>query len=333
MARNHIVPKMLLRRFADDAGRLLATPRRGGARIPMTFTRACREAGFYDIDIDPAFSDLADRDQIERSLSNFEFRASRLFDQFAAGDFTFSDQDRFDLLLFVAFQAVRGWAFRAELSELATLLAKEELRPSLTTARLRAQMRRDGRPHDDAAVEAWRTEILTSDWKVVPSQSAAVQHMVRCALQVLHPDLFLRRRVRVLRFDQPVLLISDEPLAMWCRPDRDLYTDPPGISSADALYMPIDRRHSLALLRSGDEGVVDAGPRRAEIINRLVARGAHRWIFQHPDDVPYEFGDLDERPRLEVETLGMIAEADRLRVQSRIVRRWQSEPTSDGRSL
>lgn len=327
MARDHIVPQMLLRRFADEGERLLAIPRAGGAGVPMTVKRACREAGFYDVDIAPEFSHLAPRKQIEISLADFEGRASRLFDRFAEDRLDLSDQDRFDLMLFVAFQAVRGWSFREEISELATLMVKEELRPRLTTERLRAQLRKDGRPYDDAAVQAWREELLTSEWKVVPSQSAAVQEMGQLALNVIHPDLYFRRRVRLLRFAKPALLVSDEPVALWVRRDPDLGVSPLGIASADAVYMPIDRRHALALLLSGDERVVDARPKRAETINRLVASGAHRWVFQHPDDPPIEVGDLEERPRWGVETLGGVADGDEIRVQKRIVR----HPTLDRR--
>lgn len=320
MARDHIVPQMLLRRFADSRERVLAVQREGGAAIPMTVRRACRESGFYDVDVDPAFAHLASRNQIEISLADFEGRASRLFDRFSRDRLNLSDQDRFDLMLFVAFQAVRGWSFRDEISDLATLMAKEELRPRLTTERLRARLREEGRPHDDAAVEAWRTRLLTSEWRVVPSQSAAVQQMGLLALNVIHPDLYLRRRVRVLRFDQPALLLSDEPVALWVHPDRDTQASPVGIASADTLYMPIDRRHALALVLSGDEGMVDAGPRQAEIINRLVASGAHRWIFQHPDDQPIDVGTLDDRPRWGVETVGVVTKGDEVRVQRRVVR-------------
>jgi hypothetical protein len=320
MARDHIVPQMLLRRFADERQRLLATPRAGGDRIPMTVTRACREAGFYDVDIDPAFSHLARSNQIEMSLADFEGRASRLIDRFAEDELELTDQDRFDLMLFVAFQAVRGWSFRDEISELATLMAKEELRPRLTTERLRAQLMKDGRAFDDAAVGAWREELLSSEWKVVPSQSAAAQQMGLLALNVIHPDLYFRRRVRLLRFEEPALLVSDEPVALWVRPDRELDVRPLGIASADAIYMPVDRRHAIALLLSGDEVVVDAKPKRAEIINRLVATGAHRWIFQHPDDAPIVVGNLLERPKWGVETLGVVVADEEIRVQKRVVR-------------
>lgn len=326
MARDHIVPRMLLRRFAGAGEHLLATPRSGGSRIPMTVSRACREAGFYDIDIDPAFSHLASRNQIEMSLADFEGRASRLFDRFADDQLDLSNQDRFDLMLFVAFQAVRGWSFREEISELATVMAKEELRPRLTAERLRAQLKKDGRRCDDAAVAAWRLELLTSNWKVVPSQSAAVQQMGLLALKVIHPDLYLRRRVRLLRFEEPALIVSDEPVALWARPERDLDVHPLGIASADAIYMPVDRRHAIALLFSGAERVVDGRPKRAETINHLVASGAHRWIFQHPDDPPIEVGDLLERPRWGVETLGAIAEGDQIRVQKRVVRQQGRRP-------
>jgi hypothetical protein len=249
-----------------------------------------------------------------------------LFDRFAKDQLNLSNQDRFDLMLFVAFQAVRGWSFREEISEVATFMAKEELGPRLTTERLRTQLRKDGRPCDDAAVDAWREELLTSNWKVVPSRSAAVQQMGLLALNVIHPDLYLRRRVRLLRFEEPALIISDEPVALWDRPDRDLDAHPLGIASADAIYMPVDRRHAVALVLSGEERVIDGRPKRAETINRLVACGAHRWIFQHPDDPPIEVRDLAERPRWGVETLGAIAAGDQIRVQTCVVRQRGRRP-------
>lgn len=320
MARDHIVPQMLLRRFANARGHLRATPRVVGAPTLMSVARACREAGFYDIDFDPAFAHLVPRDQIERSLSDFEGRASRLFDRFANDELNLSDQDRFDLMLFVAFQAVRGWAFRDELSEIATLRMKQELEPILTTEKLRADLKREDRPHDDHAISAWRTELLISDWRLVPPPSLVVQGMADLALNRLHPDFYFRRRVRLLRFAEPVLLLSDEPVAMWARPDRDHDANPLGLATADAIYMPVDRRHVLALLLRGAEGVFDGGPKRAELVNRLVATGAHRWVFQHPDDPPYDVTNLGQRPRWTVETLGAVVEPDKVRVQKRLVR-------------
>jgi hypothetical protein len=323
MARDHIVPQMLLRRFADDRQRLLATPRTGGPRIPMTVARACRESGFYDIDIDPTYSSLVPHNQIERSLADFEGRAARLFARFTSGDASLSEQDRFDLMLFISFQAVRGWSFRAELSEVGTLMARQELEVRLTPEVVRARLEKEGRPHDRAAVDAWRDEMLTSNWKVVPSQSFAVQQMGLLALAVLHPDFYLRRRVRVLRFAEPSLLISDDPLVMWMRPDRPSNL-PIGIGTADILYMPIDRRHALALCLSGHEGIIDADPVEADRINRLVGTHGHRWIFQHPQDAALDVSDLPEAPTWSVETLGVIVDGEEVRIQKRLVRRQPS---------
>ena len=320
VARDHIVPKMLLRRFADARGHLIARQRSGDPVIPMTFERACREGGFYDIDIEPAFSQLASRYQIEKALADFEGRASRLFNRFANDQLNLSLQDRFDLMLFVAFQSVRGWAFRDEISEVATLVAKMHLEPTLTDERLRAYLRRKGRAYDEAAVDAWREELLTSPWKVVPSNSTAVAEMAKLALNVIQPDLFLNRRVRLLRFEEPTLLLSDEPVAMWVRRDRNHHGNPVGLATADALYMPVDRRHALALLLSGDEKVVDAHSKKAEVINLAVAAGAHRWIFQHPDDPPFDVTKLPPRPSWGIDGLGVIAEANKIRVQKPIVR-------------
>ncbi len=53
MARHHLVPQMLLRRFAEDGRILQASPRDGGSPIHMTVSKACAEAGFYELELEP----------------------------------------------------------------------------------------------------------------------------------------------------------------------------------------------------------------------------------------------------------------------------------------
>ena len=321
MQRQHLVPQMLLRRFADERTMLRASPRSGGAAVTMTVRRACKEIGFYDIELHPDYSHLMPRNQVEESLSAFEGRASAILDRFVQRDPDFTSEDRYNLLLFVAFQMVRGWSFRRELSELATLAAWQFLESEVPDERIRDYLDSLDSPADDASVDAFRRSVVEGSWRIEADPSHAVQEMVDTALNRYLPELFEKRRVQVLEFDEPMLLIGDEPVVLWSPPGRDGKPSPVGVANAEVIYMPIDRRHLLALALDGCEGFGRAPSELGVHVNGLVARAASRWVFQHPDDDAYPIADLTDPPRWTIETLGATVDGETVRVQKRYVRR------------
>lgn len=307
---------MLLRRFADDQDRLIVRQRDGEAEIPMTVNRACREVGFYDIELDPSVQHLAPANQVEISLSDFEGRARPLLDRLVTGDLQLTDQNRFDLLLFVAFQAARGWRFREEVTDLVTLEARRHLEATMTVEDVQVWLRDQGQPSGVAAARRRRRHILESSWRVAPPPSALVQGMIGFALNILHPDLYFGRRIQVVRFDKPSLYLGDEPVVLWTEGDG-----PVGFGNADVIYMPIDRRHALALPRLGLEGLRTVDEGMATRVNGLVATSAHRWIFRHPDDPPVPNGIIDVRPAWAETTVDVRRQGEEVRVLKRIERR------------
>lgn len=226
-------------------------------------------------------------------------------------------RDRYNLIRFLAFQLVRGWSFRDDMSELATLMARNELAATIDQRNVRRYLKKLGRDADDVAVASFMEAAVTSPWRILPSGSMAVQTMLAVALEIM--PLLWDRRIRVLMFDEPMLLTSDQPVALWARPGRDLETDPLGIATADAIWMPLDRSHSLALTQTGKEVIIRSQPSRARQINQAVAFGASRWIFQHPDEPAFDVADLPERPPWRTELVRAVAEGEELRVLYRVV--------------
>ena len=320
MAEHHTVPRMHLRRFADGQKFLMASPRGGGRQVRMSVKRACAEAGYYELELEEPHDQEFPPEFVEGSLSYFEGRVAPIIEGLVQDEFALSMWDRFYLTLFVAFQIARGPAFRRELSEMMTMQARLELQTRVTPKKARNWLRKKGLAADDVAVENFVREALDGAWKLVGSNSAYVQAMLQWVFEDLHPLLFTTRRIRVLRFAQPVLLTSDQPAVLWARPGRDLYAEPLGVATADAIWMPLDRRHALALVASGREGIIDTGFLRAKQINTAVAAAAHDWIFQHPNEEPLDVSRLPRRPELKAEAIRIHEGPGEVRVLNRIYR-------------
>ncbi len=318
MARHHTVPQMHLRRFADSEHFVSAVPTTGGRPQRMSVKRASAEMGFYNLELAPPHDEDFPPEFVEGSLSYFETKAAPIIERLVHGDFALSDWDRFYLTLFVAFQLVRGRAFRAELSATMTVQARLDLQTRVTPTRARRWLRSKGLPADERAVVAFVHEAINGPWKLVGSNSTYVQAMLQSAFEDVHPRLFLCRRLRVLRFAQPMLLTSDEPAVLWGRPKRDLYASPLGTATADSIWMPLDRRHALALVRSGREGIVDSPPQRAHQINTAVAASARQWDFQHPEDDPVDVSTLPPHGEPVAEVVAVQRRPGEARVLNRI---------------
>lgn len=325
MPLHHIVPQMLLRRFAAEGKRVRALSRDGKRSVTMNVRRAAAESGLYRLQLAPPFDQEFPPETVEAHLAYFEGRAAPIIDDLVNDRFDMSDDSRFYLTLFVALQYARGWGFREDLSQLMTVQARQYLEMNMKNSDIERQLLDAGRSADSSEVHRFRRAVLESDWKVVGNTSSYTQAMLQMAFNYVHPWLFLHRRIRVLRFERPCLLISDEPVGLWARPNRDASTHSLGIRTADAIWLPLDRTHSLVLLRRGSEGITEGKIRRAMTINGVVAAQANRWIFQHPDDPPFDIGSLP-KPEMWIEDIQSVTrDGSEIRVQGQVVRRSPSD--------
>lgn len=332
--RHHLVPQMYLRRFADADGKLTMIDRAGvlPART-VSVNRACNESGYYTIpadDLEEHAREEHDPELVEKLFASIESDAAVVIARIirdhelpARGS-----TDRFDLALLVAQQITRGWAFRAELEEMVNLQARLYLQPELTDARIRQHLREAGEPSSRRHVEAYRNDILKGDWSVRLGQSFMIQQGIRMAYEMAMPEI-LRRTWCVRTFDDPVLLTSDEPVALWS-PGPFV----PGIGTAETYWWPLDRRHLLSMsTREGEEAVQPAPVARARKVNQLVAQQAHRWIFHHPEDEGLAGAVLPPRERYVQETVDVTVTPTSVRELMQVVRRrepWGNDGSGDG---
>ena len=320
MPRHHLVPQSLLGNFANENRQLVMVPRAGGGPRLTSVRKACAEAGFYEIEVNEAYRGKVDREHVETLLSQVEGTAKGHLESLVGGNFPLSDHDRFDLALFLALQFTRGWSFRQDLVELANHGARLHAK-TVSEEEIRQWLRQRGDATDERSVRALHQRVRSFEGvRVVPSQSETVRQMLKFALEETVPCLY-SKRWRLILFDQPCLLISDQPVGLWGRPMRDLDRQPLGLATADAVWFPIDRRTALGLLNTGDEKVSVGTAARARHVNRAVAAGAQRWIFHHPADDPLDGLELPAPSQFVDEIESTVVEGDMIRERHRFVKK------------
>ncbi len=324
MARHHLVPQMLLRRFATADERLVMAAREAPhAAHPLTVRRACAEIGFYAIpadDLEPYAREGHDPEIVEQTLSGVEGAATPLLDALCAGQLPEDEDDRVTLGLFAALQMTRGWQFRRDVSEAMNASMQLHLRERITPEGVRDFLSERGDPHGEAHVQDFLDSLRRDPPRLVTPDSVLVQESVRHAVEIVLP-LLLSRPWHLLRFDRPVLLTSDAAIAPWSPPGPP-GAPPAALATARAVFLPVDRRTCLAFGSTGGERVEQARVARAKRINLAVASAATRWLFHHPDDRPLDHLDVPPSTVLVHEVMERVVEPGGLvRERGMLVRR------------
>ncbi len=327
--RHHLVPQMVLRRFANSAGRIVMVSRDDPSRAPITTSikNAAAEAGFYRIDTnDVAESHQSGHDPevVEQTLAAIEGLVRPLLDNLARGRLPLFEE-RYRIAQFLALQHVRGPGFREDMNRLGTLAARDHLRQTMTAERAAAYLRQQGLAAGPADAQAFLDSALGETGPtLVMSQPHAMQAALRHAVEVVQPLVYFRAW-HVLRFPDPVLLTSDTPVAVWSPPAPDGL--PVGIANAAEVYLPVDRQTVLVVTdehidAAPDQVVDDPAPERAARVNAAVAANAHRWVFHHPNDTPLAKITLPSPSKWERESHSVASEpGGRLRVRGITVKR------------
>lgn len=326
--RHHLVPQMVMKRFADDDGRLVMVGREPPHRVVKSAVKtAAAEAGFYRIETDDvAESHRAGHDPelVEDALAGVETVVAPLLDALIDGRFP-SLEDRYRLSLFVALQWGRGWRLREDIDRVATLLMRNDLAATWTVPAVRERLAGLGLPSGPEDAAAFADQAFGEDGPTLRlDQAHMVQQTLRFAVESVLPLVYFRAW-RVVRFDRPVLLTSDAPVASWSPASR--HGLPVGIGNARETYMPLNRRTVLVVTgRSLDDRpdrlVETRRLARAARVNAVVAGGAHRWLFHHPDDSPMVRLALGPPERWQEEVTDVTPQEDgTARVRGMFVRR------------
>jgi hypothetical protein len=290
--RHHTVPKFYLERFAVDGSVELVRRDDLTTSFPRTIEQALTENYFYSIEVEEGRDPLGETmlaDQVEAPAAE---AIRRMFDQ---GRPLVAPGPRAAISIFLAFQYLRGPGTRHALVEQHKgTIAKMA---SMTTPAMvmeGARERGEDMTEEDAADIA---EFATSG-----DYTLEIERQSNLHLGIAFPAVFEivrffeRRHWRVLEFDEPCLITSDEPVALVGDPHRP--GGGGGLPYVREIVVPIDPRRALVMVRP-DLGAEDrrhwAGPAQAKIINEHVAFSAHRFIVRTPGTNPLAGIKLPEK--------------------------------------
>lgn len=285
--RHHIVPRTILRRFANGASQV---------RIRDRFTGRLRMASIGNVAVKDFYTfvdlDMSPNGAMEIWLSEVESEFARVVRPFLSSSTlgrarVLSGMDRFALDTFVAVQALRGMRTKRAMELIADYGLKLVNQNRLSVDEIR-------------------------DLEMVPHQNEHIQYLHRASEKLA--EHLLQRPVSVVRLDGPLLVIGDEPVVLVPRdglPKGDLrrrlrvdgervapanlvqVSNGAGVGfyDADEVVLPLSPRHALVY---GEVGATcyelvmsDVGGQRAiraaREANRLQARNAFGWVAAHPD--------------------------------------------------
>lgn len=282
--RHHVVPRFYLERFAIK-GQVELIKRDDPTRsFPISIEKALAENYFYSVDTDDGREPLGEEFLSEHVDDPGSDAIRHLFEM---GRSLIAPGWREKLSHYLAFQFVRGHRVReagvdevkASARVMASMATPSEVQ---RVGRLRGEEISDEESADTAAV-------MNSGDFTIEVPRAANLHMGSSFPLV--PELvkfFAYRRWRVMEFDEPALITSDEPVAL-IGPNPKRFGHAGGLASAPQIVFPADSRRALVMLRpdtDADEVWFKGDREQAEVINRHVAYAAHRFIVRTPGTDP-----------------------------------------------
>ncbi|MGJ8720591.1 MAG: DUF4238 domain-containing protein [Salinibacterium amurskyense] len=281
--RHHTVPKFYLEGFAD--GKLLHVVNvQDGSEYDTNIVNATVESHFYRVSDHPT-----DPGAFEAALSEAEGVAAGILRSIAEGVWPLSANDRFAFAQFMTLQFLRVQGHRQQMDHAIAAILR-------------------GLAADDPA-EFERILSLPGAPEGVDFANGEVPALVSSAVHIqqistLIPALvghLLDRPWELVRFDQPSLITSDEPLTPIPNP-RESQNVGLGLANSWALLFPLTRELALVMFRTPiplqltpvDRQIVEGhfdcsregDPASLHAFNANTVTHALRFVFHHPADAP-----------------------------------------------
>ncbi|NUQ75260.1 MAG: DUF4238 domain-containing protein [Polyangiaceae bacterium] len=286
--RHHLVPQFLLRRFAKREQ--IAMVRRNSPHDPPIITalkKAAVHTDFYTLD----FPDGRRSTEMESILSDIENEAAGVIRGLdTRGGFPPSREQKFQLSRFMAYQFMRGVAFRESIQQTHQIFSEFASEGPPTEQVRKALRERLQREPTDLEVEESRRNVNVPP---LPSTNQIkAQHIVTMIdVAESRAALLLGRSWQLFKFPTPILITGDAPVV-----PATPFRGPVGLVNADEILFPIDPLHALVLwLDERDERIIDGDEAESRYINAQVALQCYSWIYFRPPHNP--IADLDLSPR------------------------------------
>lgn len=267
--KHHFVPQMLLRRFADDKGKLTVHRLdRADAHTASVRDLGHRNQGhtLYFPGREP------NQDVLEQQMSDLEGEASRAVDRLAAGRATTLDEDDREVLAW--FMALQWTRHRSTLG-------------AVRAAARAASPDASGTSVDDYALRSGGLiagpAILLHAWQMRTDPDARPKESYNgVVVNLLH-----RFEWRVVRYRRPVLVVSDNSVCMSGVADGETAGVPEawtrhgagvGTGTCRRITCPLTPRLGL-LLENGR----DPTHLKAEVFNRLTVHNSREFVAHHQE--------------------------------------------------
>jgi len=240
---------------------------------------------FHAVDVAPNI----DRMSIEKHLSKIEGESSAVLREIIRTERIPSGELFADLMVFVAFMAVRVPRIRTVLEDFVDRIHKGVMQAAVSTAAarkaLQESMERDGIACSYDEFEQMVQLALSGEYNVTYEQTWYVQEMVRMAL-ALAPELSLRKwRLWIAEDNAPDFICSDSPVTpVWTIPAPPML--PPAFGTPNTIVsVPLSRR--ICLVSMLDQELPDGRLDVAAVaqMNSITGRYANQLYSAEPDFV------------------------------------------------
>jgi hypothetical protein len=269
---HHYLPKFYLRAFADERKRVTVTDRATGEETTDTIRRLLAEPGYYTVRSD---ADEEDHQLIEGIYQRFESQGAPVHAAMLADEYPPSDTQRERWAAFMALQMTRGPAFRAWMSRTTDEFGKMTLRqaaraPDSYWKHQHAEWAktREGPEPPPSLTRQQRRWLTEGDrFDVRPSR----EHVIEMSFEPADTlaSLYYAMDWRLVRFPEPCLLTSDNPITYWKRAPATYGTGMNPVAY-DEVRMPLSPTQALVLTppeSDENETIYDCGRDVAALLN------------------------------------------------------------------
>jgi hypothetical protein len=284
---HHTVPRYYLQGFADNRNRIMRVVLPGSRRHLESVKSATVVNDFYTL----SDSEGQPSDAYEQWLATVESAAIPAFKAILQENRWPLPRDlKLALAQWAAVQYLRTPMHRQTLDETKNFLAKLHVGIN-GKAKLKSDMQiAFGRDVTDDEVNRqwqWFTRPEGPDLKV-----STLDHVESInALAGGTGAMFADKSWSLLRFERRRLVTSDNPVTLV--PDLHRPQDSVGLINAEHIMLSLDRRTAIIMAQLfGPDIEMPASTHFAKYVNTIVALGAHRVIYHHPDDDPLRRIDL-----------------------------------------
>ena len=301
--KHHYVPRFLIKRFADERGKVCAYDRvTGKHHKKQNPKRLLVQHDLYRVESKRP----GEENKLEDILALGEAQWAPLLNSVVRTGVVEPDQI-FGLAEFLTFQIVRTLGNRARLRAITDYSTTAEM---IIEQRAR---REAGEIDDDEWAEIERDIADIEDgkfWLTEPDSNLPAMQMD--SLGEYHAALTDGWNYLIVSVTRPGFVLADEPIAFLGDWDGTSATNT-AIRTAEEIWMPLDPRHALVLARNPklSRHIFDLSDDHVRKINQRLVLGSFQWTVYRPGTDPLKGMDIPSQPpRMFVDEVFMPARGD-----------------------